>query len=122
MYAGDRDENCRRERGIWGLVHARSDVCQVESGPMQTFVVKADGSHLAMDRGLGARGEDISTVTSTSLSGSSTVTTSLPTYDAHGNEIASLTRDLGNSYGICNQRSYGAWGARYAPYRPGFYG
>ena len=73
--------------------------------PMQTAIVKADGSTLRIDNGLGARGMDWTSVTT-----SSGTTTSFPIYDAHGNEVATLSRGSSNTYSLANQRSYGAWG------------
>ena len=73
--------------------------------PMQTAIVKSDGSTLRIDNGLGARGMDWTSVTT-----SSGTTTSFPVYDAHGNEVATLSRGSSNTYSLANQRSYGAWG------------
>ena len=72
---------------------------------MQTAIVKSDGSTLRIDNGLGARGMDWTSVTT-----SSGTTTSFPIYDAHGNEVATLSRGSSNTYSLANQRSYGAWG------------
>ncbi len=72
--------------------------------PMETYVIKADSSTVLTVNGLGARGLDYTSVTNSS--GTSVV---FPIYDAHGNEVASLSRS-GSSYSLSNQRSYGAWG------------
>ena len=72
---------------------------------MQTAIVKSDGSTLRIDNGLGARGMDWTSVTT-----SSGTTTSFPIYDAHGNEVATLSRGSSNTYSLANHRSYGAWG------------
>ena len=73
--------------------------------PMQTSIIKADGSTLVINNGLGARGLDWTSVTT-----SSGTTTSFPLYDAHGDEVATLSRGTSAPYSIANQRSYGAWG------------
>jgi hypothetical protein len=72
--------------------------------PMETYVIKADSSTVLTENGLGARGLDYTSVTN-----SSGTTVVFPIYDAHGNEVASLSRS-GSSYSLSNQRSYGAWG------------
>ena len=78
--------------------------------PMQTSVLRADGSTTLTNNGLGARGIDYVSVVSTPASGSPTTTLAFPIYDAHGNEVATLSRGTSAPYSIANQRSYGAWG------------
>jgi RHS repeat-associated protein len=77
--------------------------------PMETYVIKADSSTVLTDNGLGACGLDYVSLTTTPSGGSPTTTISFPIYDAHGNEVATLSRS-GSSYALSNQRSYGAWG------------
>ncbi len=67
--------------------------------PVETW----DGTTITR-QALGARGIDWTQATTSS--GSSV---SYPIYDAHGNNVASLSKS-GSSYSLSGRRSYGAWG------------
>lgn len=56
--------------------------------------------------GLGARGVDF--IERTTSSGT---TTGFPIYDAHGNNVATLSRSGANGYVVNDRRSYDAWGS-----------
>ena len=56
--------------------------------------------------GLGARGVDL--IERTAQGGA--VTTGFPIYDAHGNNVATLSRASNGGYAVNDRRSYDAWG------------
>lgn len=62
------------------------------------------GATQTIENGLGARGIDISAT----ITGSGTIV-SFPLYDAHGNQVETISRS-GANYSYANQRSFGAWG------------
>jgi RHS repeat-associated protein len=74
-------------------------------GQMGMETVETQGAAVTVTRhGLGARGVDYLERTN----GSGT-TAGFPLYDAHGNNVATLTRS-GSSFAVNDRRSYDAWG------------
>ncbi len=72
---------------------------------VETVELAANGSVSAVERrGLGARGLDL--IERTTQTGT---LTGFPLYDAHGNNVATLTRS-GASWSVGDERSYDAWG------------
>ena len=75
-------------------------------GQMGMEDVETQGANTVVTRyGLGARGVDLIERT-----GGSTVTTGFPLYDAHGNNVATLSRASNGGYSVNDRRSYDAWG------------
>ena len=74
-------------------------------GQMGMEDVETQGANTVVTRyGLGARGVDMIERT-----GGGTTTTGFPLYDAHGNNVATLSRS-GAGYSVNDRRSYDAWG------------
>ena len=75
-------------------------------GQMGMEDVETQGANTVVTRyGLGARGVDL--IERTAQGGA--VTTGFPLYDAHGNNVATLSRS-GTGYSVNDRRSYDAWG------------
>ena len=67
---------------------------------------ETQGANTTVTRyGLGARGVDLIERT-----GGGTTTTGFPLYDAHGNNVATLSRAPNGGYSVNDRRSYDAWG------------
>jgi RHS repeat-associated protein len=79
--------------------------------PMETYALHDDGTTNLTRHGLGARGIDYAQ--NIHYNGTSTTTTdAFPIYDAHGNEVATLSRNLSDisTPTLSNQRGYDVWG------------
>ena len=72
---------------------------------VETVDLASNGTVSAVERhGLGARGLDL--IERTTQAGT---TTGFPLYDAHGNDVATLTRS-GTGWSVGDERGYDAWG------------
>ena len=84
----------------------RRPIRQRFDGQMGMEDVETQGASTVVARyGLGARGVDLIERT-----GGGSVTTGFPLYDAHGNNVATLSRTSNGGYAVNDRRSYDAWG------------